>query len=97
MNAGHQLTGRTNLIRAAYHCTRPPSYTTTGLTMYLATRYWTSEGQQGFRPLHHYSLVRPNNVPGLTVLYSVTADNLPGHTSISINGQTIYLATPLLQ
>ena len=42
MNVGHQFTGRTNLTRAAYHCIRPPSYTTTGLTMYLATRYWTS-------------------------------------------------------
>jgi len=42
MKAGHQFAGRTNLIRAAYHCTRPSSYTTTGLTMYLATRYWSS-------------------------------------------------------
>ena len=61
--------------------------------MYLATRYWTSGGQQSSRPLRHYSLVRPNNLPGLTVLYSVTANNLPGHTSISINGQTTYLST----
>jgi len=42
MKTGHQFTGHTNLIRAAYHSTRPPSYITTGLTMYLATRYWTS-------------------------------------------------------
>jgi len=40
MNVGHQFTGRTSLIRAAYHCTRPPSYTTIGLTMYLTTRYF---------------------------------------------------------
>jgi len=64
MKTGHQFTGRTNLIRAAYHCTRPPSYTTIGLTMYLATRYWASGGQQGSRPLRHYSIVRPNNLPG---------------------------------
>ena len=47
----------------------------------------------GSRPLRHYSIVRSINLPGLTVLYSVTANNLPGHTSTSINGQIIYLAT----
>ena len=50
-----------------------------------------------YRPLpvlgHSATIVQPNNLPGLTVLYSVTANNLPGHTSTSINGHIIYLAT----
>ena len=37
----------------------------------------------GSRPLCHNSIVRPNNLPGLTVLYSVTANNLPGHNTTS--------------
>jgi len=65
----------------------------------------------GSRPLRHYSIVRPKQSiwPYRTLFcngqqsiwrhlhFNKRPNNLPGHTPISINGRTIYLATPLHQ
>jgi len=85
MKAGHQFAGRTNLIRAAYHCTRPSSYTTTGLTMYVATRYWTSGSN---KVLGHSA----------TILYRTAKQSTRPHhhytATILTDGRTIYQASP---